>query len=171
MNVAAFLPIYVESHYPTIKSTSVGILMSMFAISELLTCPFVGYFIDKIGRKNLFSFGILMNVISNVLFASASYSSTASVYLTISFIARSMSGIGDAFILICSPSMICTAYPKEKDIYMGYFVMSLSFAMLIGPLIGSIIYSSFGYTGTFYMFALCLFITWIYSIKVIPEDS
>ena len=143
----------------------------MFAISELLACPFSGFLIQTIGRKNLFSNSILLNAISCVLFALASYSSTASVYLTISFIARSMSGIGDAFILICSPSMICTAYPKEKDIYMGYFVMAFSFALLIGPLIGSIVYSNFGYSGTFYLFALCLIITWIYSIKVIPKDS
>jgi MFS family permease len=89
--------------------------MSAFAISELAISPFVGNFIDAIGRKNCFILGILLNAFSNVIFGMASYSSSETVYLYVSLFARSMSGVGDAMILICTPVMIVATYPDKKE--------------------------------------------------------
>ena len=89
--------------------------MSAFPIAELAISPFVGIYIGKIGRKNCFILGIFLNAISNVIFGMASYSSSAAMYLYVSIFARAMSGFGDAMILICTPVMICAAYPDKKE--------------------------------------------------------
>jgi len=133
--------------------------MSMFAISELAVGPFIDNLINAIGRKKCFILGILLNAISCVIFGLASYASSAPVYFYVSVFARSMAGVGDGMILICTPVMIVTQYPDKREKYMGLFVMMLSFGMLIGPIVGAFVYGIIGYAFTFYTFFVFLFIS------------
>ncbi len=73
MNVAAFLPIFVEANYKEITSLQVGALMSCYPITQLLISPFAGTQIAKIGRKHGFVYGICLNAIATLLFGLASY--------------------------------------------------------------------------------------------------
>lgn len=82
-----------------------------------------------------------------------------------------MSGIGDAVVLISTPVMIVTQYPDEKEQYMSYFVMTMSFGLLSGPIIGSIVYGMYGYAYTFYAFFICIFLSAILAWVEIPQSE
>lgn len=89
--------------------------MSAFAVSALFITPFVATMIDRMGRKSVFSLGLIVNAFSCVLYGLASLSYNANTYMTISLIARSLGGIVESIALICTPSMICLAYPDNKE--------------------------------------------------------
>lgn len=114
--------------------------------------------------------GIYLYAASTILFGLAAYAKSASVYLIISFLARTMQGCGDAVLIIATPVMIVSAFPEKKEEYMGYFVMTLSLGLLFGPVIGSFVYSYLDYAGTFYFFfACCLLSAWLAQSKI-PES-
>jgi MFS family permease len=70
----------------------------------------------------------------------------------LSFFSRAISGFGDGLILISCPAIIYATYPEQANKYMGYFVVTIGFSLLIGPMIGAIVYSYLDYANTFYFF-------------------
>ncbi len=107
---------------------------------------------------------------STILFGLASYAKSASVYLIVSFFARTMQGCGDAVLIIATPVMIVSAFPEKKEEYMGYFVMTLSLGLLFGPVIGSFVYSYLNYAGTFYFFFFCCLLSAWLAQSQIPDS-
>ena len=52
-NLHSFYPLYMETHFPSLKSTHFGIIMSTFEVANLITSLILGMYIGKLKRRNL----------------------------------------------------------------------------------------------------------------------
>jgi MFS family permease len=64
-------------------------LMACYPIAFLITSPFVGLFMEKLGRKNFVVFGMMLMTISTGTFGLAAYvGKNARSFFGVSFVAR-----------------------------------------------------------------------------------
>ncbi|MFQ5604235.1 MAG: MFS transporter [bacterium] len=121
------------------NKSQVGMVMSAFALGVLLFRPLIGRQIDSVGRKIVLIIGILIFVISPLL------------YLFIQSIAtlipiRIFHGLGLAAFGTASITLITDAAPvKKRGEVISYTGMVNTVAFSLGPILGSIIDELWGY--------------------------
>jgi MFS family permease len=62
-----------------------------------------------------------------------------------------MQGLGDSMVATSAYSIVAIEFPQQREIYIGYVQTAVGLGLLLGPVIGTIIYSFAGYEGTFYI--------------------
>jgi MFS family permease len=64
---------------------------------------------------------------------------------------RIVQGIFSGFILTITMATIATDYSAHKEKILGMAGIMMSLGLIISPVLGSTLYSYYGYTGTFYI--------------------
>lgn len=88
-------------------------------------------------------------------------------YLTL-FI-RFLQGYGDTLTTTTALSLISTNYSEEKTKYIGFMEAAGGLGLMIGPPLGSFLYSMFKYAWTFYSLAVFIFINTLLCLFFIPD--
>ncbi|RZI49518.1 MFS transporter [Lactococcus kimchii] len=155
---------------PTLKEqmnfsgTTMGMMISVFAIAQLVTSPLAGALSDKIGRKKLIAIGMLVFSFSELLFGLAQAKSGF-------YISRALGGAAAAMIM---PSV--TAYVAdmttiaERPKAMGLVSAAISGGFIIGPGVGGFI-ANFGLRVPFYAAAILSLIGFILTMLVLKEPE
>ncbi|MHA1698406.1 MAG: MFS transporter [Promethearchaeota archaeon] len=170
--MSSFLPPFMSSTMnvalPSIGSEfSIGsITLNWITTSYLLAAAVVlvpfGKFADIIGRKRIFSIGLLIFTISSFLI-SCSWSSTALI------IFRIIQGISSSMIFGTAGAILISIIPPaERGKFIGINVASVYVGLSIGPVLGGIITENLGWRGIFYIssaLSLFTFILLILKIK------
>ncbi|MCY7761239.1 MFS transporter [Bacillus spizizenii] len=118
-----------------LSGSTMGYLVAAFAISQLITSPFAGIWVDRFGRKKMIVLGLLVFSISELIFG-------LGTHVSIFYLSRILGGISAAFIM---PGV--TAYvadittQQEKSKAMGYVSAAISTGFIIGPGAGGFIAS------------------------------
>lgn len=121
-------------------NVQVGLVIGIFTISSLLTRPFAGRALDLLGRKHVLLVGLAI-----CAFTIAGYSYIAAVTLILA--ARFVHGIGWGLSTTSLGTVIADIIPPERrGEGMGYYGLSNTFAMAVGPLTGLWIMQSYGFT-------------------------
>jgi MFS family permease len=68
-NIVQYLPQYALQTYPDLGSTNTGIILCVLQLAALITSPIVGYYMDKIGKKNAILIGLVMTIIVAIGFS------------------------------------------------------------------------------------------------------
>ncbi|WP_245890139.1 MFS transporter [Rummeliibacillus pycnus] len=112
------------------KGQVLGFLIATIAFAQFIFSPIAGSLSDKLGRKKLIIFGLLLNGICQILFGS-------STELWELFVLRFLIGVGSAFI---TPPIMAYAADittlEERGKAMGMIGAAISFGFMIGPGIG-----------------------------------
>ncbi|MNQ77851.1 Bacillibactin exporter [compost metagenome] len=120
-------------------NVQVGLVIGIFTISSLLTRPFAGRALDSLGRKHVLIVGLAI-----CAFTIAGYSYIAAVTLILA--ARFVHGIGWGLSTTSLGTVIADIIPSERrGEGMGYYGLSNTFAMAVGPLTGLWIMQTFGF--------------------------
>jgi MFS family permease len=61
-------------------------------------------------------------------------------FITLSFFAQIIGGVGAGFNSTCSIAIISSYYPDQKELYIGILEAGVGIGMLLGPLIGAFLY-------------------------------
>ncbi len=88
MNVCSLLPLFVHENFPVLNNLDVGILMAVYPIGFLIAAPFIGKWIQVIGRKNSVVIGIVIATVSTLMLGMGGYCKHAKAFMAISFVAR-----------------------------------------------------------------------------------
>jgi len=94
--------------------------------------PVFGTFSDNRGRREFFTLGL-------VVFAVGAYLSGSSQTIYELLVARTVQGVGAAFVLSNSRALISDLFGEKGGLAMGVHVAILYFALLLGPLLGGLI--------------------------------
>lgn len=148
---------------------AVGLLMSIYPIAFLVSAPLVGEKLNGLGRKNVVLVGVLLATGATLMFGFGGYCKNIYAFFAVSFIARLLQGVADAFVCITIPSIIILEYPDEQEMYIGYVGMSMGAGLCLGPLIGSLVFRWLNYVDTFYFFTAYMFIFGLTSVVFIPS--
>lgn len=134
-----------------------GIAASIPGLATLLSASKLGEWGDKIGSERILLFGLFFSVF---IFIPMSFVHSIWQFLFLRFLV----GISDACLLPAVQSLLTKYTPKKLAGRMFSYNQSFQAAgNVLGPMIGSSISSTFGYSGVFMSTALCVFcnIIWI----------
>lgn len=141
-----------------------GFLIAIIAFAQFIFSPLAGNLSDRIGRKKLIVFGLVMTGIAQIGFA-------LSGHLVELFLWRFLTGVGSAFIM---PSVMAYAADittlEERGKAMGLIGAAISFGFMIGPGIGGAL-SNVNIHFPFYFAGGAAIVTAILSVIFLPKTT
>lgn len=145
-----------------LSGKTMGYLIAVFALAQLLISPLSGRWVDRYGRKKIIIIGLFLFGVSELIFGLATNGSVL-------YLSRILGGISAAFIM---PGV--TAYVadittvQERPKAMGYLSAAISIGFIIGPGIGGFI-GEYGVRMPFYFAGAIAFLACISSIFILKE--
>lgn len=145
-----------------LSGKTMGYLVAVFAVAQLLMSPITGRWVDRYGRKKIIIIGLLLFGTSELIFG-------LGTDVSMLYLSRMLGGISAAFIM---PSV--TAYVaditsvQERPKAMGYLSAAISTGFIIGPGIGGFI-AEYGIRVPFFFAAVIAFLACISSIFILKE--
>ena len=150
------LPLYLTERFSSDKMT-IGILFGVISLAYLVSQPVFGWLSDIYGRKRFVVFGFFLT-------AFASWSFTQISSLTGIFVAGSAMGIGVGLLVTPAIALISDVFSNSNGshgIAAGFYNLSLSAGLAIGPLVAGLTYETVGYFGLFTIYAACMLLAGI----------
>ncbi|GIV29051.1 MAG: tetracycline resistance MFS efflux pump [Bacteroidia bacterium] len=106
-----------------------GIIAGVFSLMNFVMTSYLGQWSDKVGRRPVLIFTVLMNAVSYLLMAFAS-----NVWLLM--ISRIIAGIGSANISVAQAYIADITAPHERTKKMALIGMAFGLGFILGPPIG-----------------------------------
>lgn len=144
------LPIFIETSAKAEHHT-IGIVLAIYTIAALIVRPFTGNAIDKYGRKKIFIYSFL---VFSILFAFYGYATSVQLMLILRF----LHGLAWGVLTTTFAALIVDILPfAKRGEGIGYFGMSMTLAMSLGPIIGVYIEEHWDFITMFFIAAiLCI---------------
>jgi MFS family permease len=167
------IPLYVAKlpapWFPIPETVLVGLLISLYGLTNALLQPFVGAWIDRVSRRKPFiQAGLVLMAVGTMAFLIAGR-------FTALLLIRALQGIGVALTIPASLALMASATEKRtRGSSMGVYTSMRMVGLAIGPLIGGFLHDHVGfnaafYTGTAFIFVgLILVHFWVHEA---PEES
>ncbi|MED0587420.1 MFS transporter [Bacillus subtilis] len=145
-----------------ISGETMGYLIAVYALAQLLTSPLAGRLVDKYGRKKIIIIGLMVFGFSELVFGLATN-------VWVLFIARFLGGVSAAFIMPGATAYVADITSvQERPKAMGYISAAISLGFIIGPGIGGFLIG-YGIRIPFFFAAGIAFFACILSIFILKE--
>lgn len=157
-SIALFLPIYFVSI--GFSGLQIGILISVFAVTSLISSSLVGFFSDRYPIKYLsvFSFSLL-------IIYSFGLSTTKNFWII--FILFLLGGLGNNISEISLTSFVFKIIEKKRaGKKLGIFNSITTIASGLGALIGGLLLAKINFTNIFALLALLFFLAILFSLFI-----
>ncbi|MFD2616473.1 MFS transporter [Terrilactibacillus laevilacticus] len=145
-----------------LSGKTMGYLVAVFAVAQLLMSPLAGRWVDRYGRKKTIITGLFLFGVSELIFG-------LGTNVSVLYISRVLGGFSAAFIM---PGV--TAYVaditsvQERSKAMGYISAAISTGFIIGPGIGGFI-AEYSVRMPFFFAAFIAFLACISSLFILKE--
>ncbi len=134
--IIPILPRYSETHFGA-NEIQIGLLIASFSFFQFLSSPILGKLSDRIGRKPVITFSLVLSSISYVIFAFAPN-------YWIALFSRCIGGIGGGSISAAQAYIADVTEKSERTKGMGLIGTAFGLGFVFGPFIGGML-STFGY--------------------------
>ncbi|KAH8326185.1 hypothetical protein KR067_003232 [Drosophila pandora] len=154
-------PTHRSSHSKTNKDLtlsrengSIGLLLAMKALVQLIFNPIVGNASNKFGYRLPIVVGTFFLLVSSLVFT------VGESYWAL-LLARAIQGVGSACINICGMSLVAQHYPEEarRSKVMGIILGSIALGVLLGYPFGGILYDLMGKSAPFIILSTMTFLS------------
>lgn len=81
-------------------------------------------------------------------FALIGYSTSNTVLVALCLLIRTLQGLSSSMIQTTSYAIIAVLYPNDQQKYLGILEASMGVGMLLGPVLGSLLYTLFEFKWT-----------------------
>jgi MFS family permease len=126
-----------------------GLASGIFMIGSVISRLLSGKWIERIGRKRTFYTGLIFGFIMTLLYFVVND-------IVALFVVRFLHGIASGIALTAMGTIVSYAIPKERyGEGLGYFMLSLTLAMAIGPFLGILLSRYAGFGACFAACAAC----------------
>ncbi|MEI6694811.1 MAG: MFS transporter [Bacteroidota bacterium] len=140
--VISALPIYLVSELHATKS-QVGLVVAAYTLASVLIRPFSGFTLDKYSHRMVF---LLALIVYSLLFVGY----LVAISITALILLRFAQGLSWGFSTISASAVAIDTIPAPKrGEGLGYFGMSTTLGMSVGPIIGLFISHHWGYMAMF----------------------
>lgn len=128
--ILPLLPFYAKSLGA--GATSVGLLVSSFAIAQLLSAPLWGRFSDRYGRRPALLVGLSASAVAYVIFGYAT-----SLWLL--FLSRLVQGAGGGTVSVIQAYVADAVPPQDRAKGLGWISAATNAGVALGPMVGSMV--------------------------------
>lgn len=143
----------------------VGGLLTIYSLASFFTAPLWGRLSDRIGRKQLISFGLLGFSVSFLLISLFIDS------LTMLYISRIVGGLFSGALYTAVTGFIGDISTEEnRNKYMGFMGMSVGLGFIFGPAIGGLL-GNISLQLPFIVSAILIFLLFIFALVVLQEPT
>jgi MFS family permease len=141
-SILSVLPLYLVNITHATK-IQVGVVVGVFTIASVIVRPFSGYVLDRFGRRTIF---ILSLILYSFFFIGYLFSNTILSIVVLRF----LHGLIWGFVTVSGPTIAVDIIPeRKKGEGIGYFALSTTLGMSIGPFIGMFVSYRWGYNFMF----------------------
>lgn len=152
------LPIYAKKLGGT--NSIIGLVTGAFVVSSVIIRPISGLLLDKLGRQKVFLVGAFIFIVSVFSYSFAPFISAI-------LIIRFIHGFGWGAVSTASNTIASDNIPKNRfGEAMGYFSLTSSLAMAIGPTIGLFVISKYSFPVLFSISTILAVLSVIVSFKL-----
>ncbi len=145
-----------------INDFEIGIVVAIYSFMQFLFNPVMGKISDKIGRKPVITFSLLLNGISYIIFA---FTNSFALLL----ISRVIAGIGGSNIGVAQAYIADVTTNEERSKGMGIIGAAFGLGFVFGPLIGGML-SKYGYEVVGFLSAGFSFAAVLFAFFLLPES-
>ncbi|XP_075255202.1 MFS-type transporter SLC18B1-like [Convolutriloba macropyga] len=142
------------SVYKGISTTSIGIITGTFDVANLIAAIVLTSFITPKNQKAVFCFGALLSATCNGLFGVMGFSKGGPSFIALCSLLRFLMGTGASMVYSTAVPLLVPIYPQWSGRIASLFETCFGLGIMIGPLIGSLLFSAGGYFTPF-TFAAC----------------
>ena len=172
--IVPFLPL--EFEQLGLDPSIYGYIFGVYAGAGMISSLAVGKLLTKLGRRIILVSGMLILGASIVAFGFIHYWPNTTVLTIVWLLLRSIEGISASMIVTTCYSVVAITYRSNQLRYLGFLESTVGIGMMIGPLIGSVLYEFFGFNTTFYILGssfliISPFLYWIIPKYVDKQDS
>jgi MFS family permease len=140
--ILSALPVYLVSDLHATKM-QVGVVVGTYTIASVLVRPFSGFALDRFGRRTIFLSAL---VIYSLLLAGYLVALTISAIIILRF----AQGLTWGITTVSGSTIATDNVPQSKrGEGIGYFALSTTLGMSVGPVIGLFVCHQWGYTVMF----------------------
>ena len=140
--ILSALPIYLVADLHASKM-QVGVVVGTYTIASVMVRPFSGFALDRFGRRTIFLSAL---IVYSLLFAGYLFAIT----LTSIIFLRFAQGLTWGITTVSGSTIATDSIPASKrGEGIGYFALSTTLGMSVGPIIGLFICHKWGYTTMF----------------------
>jgi MFS family permease len=140
--ILSALPIYLVSDLHASKM-QVGVVVGAYTLASVLVRPFSGFALDKFGRRTIFLSAL---IVYSLLFAGY----LVAVTITSIIFLRFAQGLTWGFTTVSGSTIAIDNIPSSKrGEGIGYFALSTTLGMSVGPIVGLFICHQWGYIAMF----------------------
>jgi MFS family permease len=151
VNVESFFPLYVKDKFNVkteqISSTKVSAVICALGLSSVIFSKLHSVTIGYFGRKNSILSGLLILFITNFGLGILDYvpAEYPTLFIILNVVLRFIQGYGDSLTFSACYSVIMQTFVTNKQLYISYAEVSFGIGSVVGPILGSVFYSSYGY--------------------------
>ncbi|MFT8400089.1 MAG: MFS transporter [Lentilactobacillus diolivorans] len=147
-----------------LSATDMGIMNSLFAFAQLIASPIVGQLSDRIGRKPILVYGLLLYMFSEILFA-------ATNWLWMFDISRTIGGLSAAMVVPTTNALAADlTTPRQRARVIGLLSAAFSGGLILGPGIGGLL-AKFDYKTPFWFAAGLGFLSMLSLQFMLPSEK
>lgn len=140
--ILAALPVYLVSDLHASK-VQVGVVVGIYTIASVLVRPFSGFALDRFGRRTIFLSALLLY---SFLFSGYLVAGTILSIILLRF----AQGLTWGFTTVSGATIAVDIIPPSKRGQgIGYFALSTTVGMSVGPVIGLFVWHQWGYIPMF----------------------
>lgn len=160
--VIPVMPLLMEDMH--FNGAIMGMMLSVFSITQLLASPIMGYLSDKIGRKKMIVLGMLLFAISEFIFGFANDK-------YIFYLSRGLGGVAAALLMPAVTAFVADMTTiEQRPKAMGYVSAAISGGFIIGPGIGGVL-ASLGHRVPFFAAGIIAIIGCLLTQSILIEPQ
>lgn len=159
--VIPIIPSYAEAGFGA-SDVMVGFVVASFSFTQLLFTPVWGRLSDRVGRRPILLLGLVLTVISYVLFGMAHS-------LEMLIVSRLLAGVGGANISAAQAYISDVTRPEERARGMGLIGAAFGLGFVFGPVIGGALVG-YGYAVPGFAAAALSAIALVTAFVALPES-
>lgn len=158
-----FFALYVTQKFG-VGMTQVGIMFAIFAITNVMGSMLGGALTDKLGRRWMIIFGLVMSALSSVAMGLVS---DLTLFYILAGVVGLLSETGDP----ARQAMVADLLPAEKRAEgYGMFRVAFNFAVAVGPMLGGLL-AAYNFLYLFIADAIASIITAVIVYLALPETK
>ena len=165
--IAPFMPILYAKR--GINETAIGYVIGIYSLAMIVVSPLMAAIIQQVGRRIPVGAGALLMGLTFQVFAFSTYVESNWWFVALSLLLRVLQGTATVLIQVSYLSIVATFYPSNREWLIGIFEAAIGAGMMMGPFIGTVLFSYGGYVFMNMAFGCVFLVLAVFVPKVFPS--